>query len=261
MSETVTRSSAPPRSGKAELPEGPRPWPTQGAAMLECHGVVRELGAQVKTRVLDQIDLTVHEREFVSLTGLSGSGKSTLLYLLGVLDRPSAGRIVLDGVDVSALDDDARARIRSEKLGFVFQFHFLLPEFSVLENVMIPMLRRGARDESSARGQARKVLAQMGLSELEARKPSQLSGGQQQRVSVARAVANDPRIILADEPTGNLDSKNGEQVMNVFESLVRDQGITVLMVTHERTFAARASRQLVMRDGRIVEDLDQRADA
>jgi ABC-type lipoprotein export system ATPase subunit len=124
---------------------------------------------------------------------------------------------------------------------------------------MIPMLRRAARDESSARAQARKVLGQMGLAELEERKPSQLSGGQQQRVSVARAVANDPRIILADEPTGNLDSKNGEQVMSVFESLVREQGITVLMVTHERTFASRASRQLVMRDGRIVEDLDQRA--
>jgi lipoprotein-releasing system ATP-binding protein len=254
MSATIPSALPPP-------PAPAKPWPAQGAAMLECHGVVRELGAQVKTRVLDAIDLTVYEREFVSLTGLSGSGKSTLLYLLGVLDRPSAGRIVLDGVDVSALDDDARARIRSEKLGFVFQFHFLLPEFSVLENVMIPMLRRGSRDESSARGQARKVLAQMGLSELEARKPSQLSGGQQQRVSVARAVANDPRIILADEPTGNLDSKNGEQVMNVFESLVRDQGITVVMVTHERSFAARASRQLVMRDGRIVEDLDQRAEA
>ena len=235
-----------------------KPWPEQGAPVLDCQGVVRELGAQVKTRVLDNIDLTVREREFVSLTGLSGSGKSTLLYLLGVLDRPSAGTIRLDGVDVSVLDDDERARLRSEKLGFVFQFHFLLPEFSVLENVMIPMLRRGSRSESSARAQARDVLAQMGLGELEQRRPSQLSGGQQQRVSVARAVANDPRIILADEPTGNLDSRNGEQVMSVFESLVREQGITVLMVTHERSFAARASRQLVMRDGRIVEDIDQR---
>ena len=235
-----------------------KPWPEQGSPVLACEGVVRELGAQVKTRVLDNIDLTVREREFVSLTGLSGSGKSTLLYLLGVLDRPSAGTIRLDGVDVSLLDDDERARLRSEKLGFVFQFHFLLPEFSVLENVMIPMLRRGTRSESSARAQALKVLAQMGLGELEQRRPSQLSGGQQQRVSVARAVANDPRIILADEPTGNLDSRNGEQVMSVFESLVREQGITVLMVTHERSFAARASRQLVMRDGRIVEDIDQR---
>jgi lipoprotein-releasing system ATP-binding protein len=240
-------------------PPGPRrPWQPIGAPVLECHNLMRELGTSVKTRVLDQVDLVVHEREFVSLTGMSGSGKSTLLYLLGVLDRPSSGRVLLDGVDVSALDDDARARIRSEKLGFVFQFHFLLPEFSVLENVMIPMLRRGARDEQSIRAKARSVLDQMGLAELEARRPSQLSGGQQQRVSVARAVANDPRIILADEPTGNLDTRNGEQVMHVFESLVRDQGITVLMVTHERSFAARASRQLVMRDGRIVADLDQR---
>jgi len=251
---SLAPSAAPPRPPSMEH----KPWPEQGAPVLDCQGVVRELGAQVKTRVLDSIDLTVREREFVSLTGLSGSGKSTLLYLLGVLDRPSAGTIRLDGVDVSVLDDDERARLRSEKLGFVFQFHFLLPEFSVLENVMIPMLRRGSRSESSARAQARAVLAQMGLGELEQRRPSQLSGGQQQRVSVARAVANDPRIILADEPTGNLDSRNGEQVMSVFESLVREQGITVLMVTHERSFAARASRQLVMRDGRIVEDIDQR---
>jgi len=270
MSEQATpatrtsQPSLPPGASSSRAPQavsvaGPRkPWQPLGAPVLECHNLMRELGTSVKTRVLDQVDLVVHEREFVSLTGMSGSGKSTLLYLLGVLDRPSAGRVLLDGVDVSALDDDDRARIRSEKLGFVFQFHFLLPEFSVLENVMIPMLRRGARDEQSIRTKARSVLEQMGLGELEQRKPSQLSGGQQQRVSVARAVANDPRIILADEPTGNLDTRNGEQVMHVFESLVREQGITVLMVTHERSFAARASRQLVMRDGRIVEDLDQR---
>ncbi|HEX6239737.1 MAG TPA: ABC transporter ATP-binding protein [Polyangiales bacterium] len=251
--------SAPHEHASAPPPAAHAPWPERGSTVLACQGVVRELGAQVKTRVLDSIDLSVREREFVSLTGLSGSGKSTLLYLLGVLDRPSAGQILLDGIDVSVLDDDERARIRSEKLGFVFQFHFLLPEFSVLENVMIPMLRRGSRSEASARQKAREVLGQMGLSELWARKPSQLSGGQQQRVSVARAVANDPRIILADEPTGNLDSRNGEQVMHVFESLVREQGITVLMVTHERSFAARASRQLVMHDGKIVQDIDQRA--
>jgi lipoprotein-releasing system ATP-binding protein len=252
----MTQASSP--APLSHAPHERRPWPPVGAPVLECQAVVRELGTAVKTRVLDNIDLVVREREFVSLTGLSGSGKSTLLYLLGVLDRPTGGRIALDGVDLSRLDDDARAQLRSEKLGFVFQFHFLLPEFNVLENVMIPMLRRGSRSEASAQTRAREVLGQMGLSELEKRRPSQLSGGQQQRVSVARAVANDPRIILADEPTGNLDTKNGEMVMNVFESLVRDQGITVLMVTHERSFAARASRQLVMRDGRIVEDLDQR---
>lgn len=232
-------------------------WPQPGAPILECQGLVRELGAAVKTRVLDQVELVVREREFVSLTGFSGSGKSTLLYLLGLLDRPTAGKVLLAGQDVSRADDDQRAQLRCEKLGFVFQFHFLLPEFSVLENVMIPMLRRCHRSTGTARERAREVLQQMGLLELEKRRPGQLSGGQQQRVSIARAVANDPSIILADEPTGNLDSKNGEAVMQVFESLVRTQNVTVVMVTHERAFAARASRQLVMRDGRIVDDLDQ----
>jgi lipoprotein-releasing system ATP-binding protein len=226
--------------------------------VLEARGLVRDLGSEVKTRVLHGIDVTVHEREFVSLTGLSGSGKSTLLYLLGALDKPTEGQVLIDGIDVATLDDDSRAALRSHKLGFVFQFHFLLPEFTVLENVMIPMLRRGSRSRRAADEQARSVIAAMGLGDLLERRPHQLSGGQQQRVSIARAVANDPRIILADEPTGNLDTKNGAVVIEVFERLVREQGLTVIMVTHERSFAARASRQLVMSDGRILADLDQR---
>ncbi len=233
-------------------------WPEPGKVVLECHGLGRELGTTVKTRALVNVDLVVREREFVSVTGASGSGKSTLLYLLGALDRPTQGTVLIDGHDVGQEDDEGRATLRSEKLGFVFQFHFLLPEFTVLENVLLPMLRRGHRKPEDARVHARAVIGAMGLGDLERRRPSQLSGGQQQRVSIARAVANDPRIILADEPTGNLDSKNGEVVMNVFESLVREQGITVVMVTHEREFAARASRQLVMHDGEIVEDRDQR---
>jgi lipoprotein-releasing system ATP-binding protein len=136
----------------------------------------------------------------------------------------------------------------------VFQFHFLLPEFSVLENVMLPMLRRGVRSSSDAETHARQVLDSLGLGELTERRPSQLSGGQQQRVSIARAVANDPRIILADEPTGNLDSKNGVTVVEQFERLVRDRRITIVMVTHERRFAARASRQVELRDGRVIAD-------
>jgi lipoprotein-releasing system ATP-binding protein len=234
-------------------------WPEPGALVLECRAVMRELGSDVKTRILHDIDVEIHEREFVSLTGASGSGKSTLLYLFGALDAPSSGQVLIDGVDVSALDDDGRGALRSKKLGFVFQFHFLLPEFSVLENVEIPMLRRGRRTPSSARAHALDVLGRMGLAELRDRRPGQLSGGQQQRVSIARAVANDPRVVLADEPTGNLDTANAEVVMQVFESMVREQGITLVMVTHERAFAARASRQLVMKDGRIVEDLNQRA--
>jgi lipoprotein-releasing system ATP-binding protein len=234
------------------------PWPEQGSVVLEAHELVRDLGTEVKTRVLHGVDLTVRERELVSLTGLSGSGKSTLLYLLGALDRPTEGEVRIDGTDISKLDDDERAALRSRKLGFVFQFHFLLPEFTVLENVMIPMLRRAERSRSAIEDKARQVLDAMGLGELLARRIYQLSGGQQQRVSIARAVANDPRIILADEPTGNLDSKNGAVVIEVFERLVHEDGLTVVMVTHERSFASRASRQLVMSDGRIVEDIDQR---
>src|SRR6185437_12480504 len=183
-------------------------------------GVVRDLGTAVKTRVLHDVNLAIREGELVSLTGFSGSGKSTLLYLLGALDRPSAGRVLIDGEDVTELDDEERADLRGRKLGFVFQFHFLLPEFSVLENVMIPMLRSGRRSRDDAEERARKTLGSIGLGDLCERRPHQLSGGQQQRVSIARAVANDPRIILADEPTGNLDSKNGIVVMEIFEELV-----------------------------------------
>lgn len=234
------------------------PYPEPGAVVLETRGLIRDLGTTVKNRVLSGIDLTIREREFVALTGASGSGKSTLLYLLGALDKPTAGEVLIDGVDISVLGDDDRAGLRSLKLGFVFQFHFLLPEFTVLENVMIPMLRRGTAKASRVEEDARRVLETMGLGPLLDRRPTQLSGGQQQRVSIARAVAGAPRIVLADEPTGNLDSKNGRIVMDVFEDLVRTQGLTVVMVTHERSFAERASRRIDMQDGRIIEDRDQR---
>ncbi|MFT3775221.1 MAG: ABC transporter ATP-binding protein [Minicystis sp.] len=236
-----------------------RPWPEPGRVVLEARSLVRELGTAMKTRVLTDIDLTIREGEFVSLTGFSGSGKSTLLYLLGALDKPTSGEVLLDGEDIGDLEDDERAEVRSNKLGFVFQFHFLLPEFTVLENVMIPMLRRGLRSRDDAEEKAVRVLERMGLGPLLQRRPNQLSGGQQQRVSIARAVANDPRIILADEPTGNLDSKNGVVVMEVFEQLVREEGLTIVMVTHERSFAQRTSRQVVLRDGQIVADMDQRS--
>jgi lipoprotein-releasing system ATP-binding protein len=233
-------------------------WSAPGSIVIETRGLGREFGTEVKTRVLDDIGLAIREGEFVALTGLSGSGKSTLLYLLGALDRPSYGHVFIDGTEISSLDDEARAELRGQKLGFVFQFHFLLPEFTVLENVTIPMLRRGERSRSSATAHAESILATIGLGELGHRRPHQLSGGQQQRVAIARAIANDPRIILADEPTGNLDSRNGIIVMEIFEKLVREQGLTIVMVTHERTFAARASRQITLHDGAVVEDVDQR---
>jgi lipoprotein-releasing system ATP-binding protein len=225
--------------------------------VLSCSALVRDFGDAQRVRVLHGIDLTVRERELVSLTGASGSGKSTLLYLLGALDRPTAGTVQLDGVDIAQLTDDDRAQLRLCKLGFVFQFHFLLPEFTVLENVTLPMLRRGQRTPAEATERAFSVLRGMGLSGLTERYPHQLSGGQQQRVSIARALSNDPRVILADEPTGNLDSRHAEVVMSSLEELVEREQVTVVMVTHERVFAARASRQIVLQDGRVVQDIDQ----
>jgi lipoprotein-releasing system ATP-binding protein len=226
--------------------------------IVETRGVYRTLGGDgtAKMVILHDISLSLPRGQFVALTGASGSGKSTLLYLLGALDRPSEGEIWLDGVEISGLSDDDRAAFRNERLGFVFQFHFLLPEFSVLENVSLPMLRRGVpRDEAQDR--AYEVLGVLGLSDLWKRRPGQLSGGQQQRVSIARAVANDPAIILADEPTGNLDSKNGALVFDVFGELARSQGRTIIMVTHDASFAERTDRQIKLLDGRIVEDVHQ----
>jgi lipoprotein-releasing system ATP-binding protein len=229
-------------------------------AILEAQGIERTLGAvDNATRILQGIDLSAERGQFVSLCGASGSGKSTLLYLLGILDKPTAGEVRLDGQPTSRLDDDARAELRNRKLGFVFQFHFLLPEFSALENVILPILRRGTMSRSDAEEHGYEVLRMLHLEELYYRKPGQLSGGQQQRVSIARAVANDPALILADEPTGNLDSKNAEGVFEVFQELVLEHGRTVIMVTHDTGFARRATRQIRLLDGRIVEDTRQRA--
>ena len=240
MTQSIAPSSSTPQVA-ANLAE-------PGKVVLETRKLVREFGSEVKTRVLFGVDLLIREREFVALTGFSGSGKSTLLYMLGALDRPTTGQVLIDGVEIGLWTTMGAPRLRGEKLGFVFQFHFLLPEFSVLENVMMPMLRRGKRSRADAAKHAEEVLAMIGLGDLLARRPHQLSGGQQQRVAIARAVANDPRIILADEPTGNLDSHNGVIVMDVFEICVRQSGITIVMVTHERTFAARASRQIALRE-------------
>ena len=233
--------------------------PPPDALIVETRGVYRVLGGDgaMKQVILHDISLQIPRGQFVALTGASGSGKSTLLYLLGALDRPSEGEIWLDGVELSGLDDDERAAFRNERLGFVFQFHFLLPEFSVLENVTLPMLRRGV-DRAAAEERGYDVLELLGLADLWKRRPGQLSGGQQQRVSIARAVANDPSIILADEPTGNLDSKNGALVFDVFRDLAHRERRTIIMVTHDHAFADRADRQIKLSDGRVIEDVTQR---
>jgi lipoprotein-releasing system ATP-binding protein len=219
---------------------------------LEARGLTRELGAEVKTRVLGPIDLAIAPGELVSITGPSGSGKSTLLYLLGLLDRPTAGEVLIDGVAATPLDDLARGALRGTRLGFVFQFHFLLPEFTAAENVALPMLRHGAA-RADALARAEEVLASLGLGGLGGRRPTQLSGGQQQRVSIARAIAHRPKILFADEPTGNLDSAAGLAVMTIFDKLVADDHLTIVLVTHEPSYAARADREVRLLDGRIVE--------
>ena len=201
-------------------------------------------------RILKDISLDIFRGEFVSVVGASGSGKSSLLYILGLIDSPTEGKVFFEGEEVRFTEERRLSRIRNRKLGFVFQFHYLLPEFSTLENVMVPMLKAGTGGKS-ARERASELLKRVGLTGKENRKPYQLSGGEQQRVAIARALANDPLLILADEPTGNLDSRNTEVVMDIFMELHRE-GRTIVMVTHEDYLAKRAQRILHMKDGRLM---------
>jgi len=209
---------------------------------------------EVEVRALDGVSLRVDEGEFVAVMGPSGSGKSTFMNIIGCLDRPTSGRYFLDGRDVSELDRDARAEIRNEKIGFVFQSFNLLARTSALENVELPLVYSSNGHSTKDRiERARRCLAIVGLAGREEHMPSQLSGGQQQRVAIARALINDPKIILADEPTGNLDTKTSEEVLSVFQDL-NDQGKTVVLITHEQDIAQFAKRVVVFRDGKVVED-------
>jgi len=202
------------------------------------------------------VSLEIQHGEFVALMGASGSGKSTLMNILGCLDRPSAGRYTLDDADVSVLDRDQLADIRNHKLGFVFQSFNLLPRTSARENVELPLLYGTHRlTNAQLREKADAVLASVGLAGREDHHPSQLSGGQQQRVAIARALVNDPEVVLADEPTGNLDSRTSVEIMGIFQQL-NERGITIIMVTHEADIAAYARRNVVMRDGLILKDFN-----
>jgi len=209
------------------------------------------------------VSLEINRGEFVALMGASGSGKSTLMNILGCLDRPTSGRYVLDDADVSVLGRDQLADIRNHKLGFVFQSFNLLPRTSARENVELPLLYGAHRlTGAQLREKADAVLASVGLAGREDHHPSQLSGGQQQRVAIARALVNDPEVVLADEPTGNLDSRTSIEIMGIFQQL-NERGITIIMVTHEPDIAAYAQRNVVMRDGLILKDFNvaQRLDA
>jgi lipoprotein-releasing system ATP-binding protein len=202
--------------------------------------------------VLDGVDLTVRRGEMVAIVGASGAGKSTLLHILGALDRPDRGYIVLDGEPLHGMSEDTLARLRNRKVGFVFQFHHLLREFSALENVAMP-LRIAGWTPKRARSRAEELLARVGLGGRMAHRPSELSGGEQQRTAVARALAIDPAVLLADEPSGNLDHYNAEQLHEQFTQLVRDLEIAMIVVTHNRSLAARADRALLLEDGRLRE--------
>lgn len=211
----------------------------------------RTLPGEVPVMLVQDITLEIERGEFVAIMGPSGSGKSSLLYLLGLLDTPTTGRILLDGRDTSGYGEDELAATRLRQLGFVFQFHFLLAEFSVLDNVLLPMRRLGALGEEAARQHAQDLLRQLGLEEQARKHPHQLSGGQRQRVAIARALANDPPLILADEPTGNLDTHASATVRQILHDLTQEMGKTVVAVTHDLTFASVADRKIAIVDGRI----------
>jgi len=208
------------------------------------------LGDQV-IPVLRGINLVVEEGEFVAIMGPSGAGKSTLMHILGCLDIPTRGRYVLDGEDVSLMDDNRLARVRNQKLGFVFQAFYLIPWATALENVMVPFLYSGEAPKD-ARKRAAEAMERMGLGDRLQHRPSELSGGQQQRVAIARALVSNPALILADEPTGNLDSASSREVMGIFQEMNRE-GRTIVLITHDQEVAAYASRRVLLRDGRIIE--------
>ena len=216
--------------------------------MIELQNVSKTVtsGGQPLT-ILYPLDLSVPSGQLLSIVGPSGSGKSTLLGLIAGLDAPSTGQIVIDGADITALDEDRLARLRSTTIGFVFQFFHLIPSLSALENILVPLEIAGA---SEAMEKARTLLDEVGLTERGHHYPSQLSGGEQQRVAIARALANDPPILLADEPTGNLDSKNGHHVVELLHNVNRVRGTTVVMVTHDAELADQSDVVLSMRDGR-----------
>jgi putative ABC transport system ATP-binding protein len=224
--------------------------------MLKMTGLSKAYRTEVvETYALREFDLSVAQGEFVAVTGPSGSGKTTFLTIAGLLEAPTAGRYELDGVDVSALGDDERSRIRNQKIGFIFQGFNLIADLNVFDNVDVPLRYRGMKADERRR-RVRGALERVGLAAREKHYPAELSGGQQQRVAIARALAGEPRLLLADEPTGNLDSQMARGVMDLLEELNRD-GATIVMVTHDPQLAARAQRNVHVIDGHVVDTSDE----
>jgi putative ABC transport system ATP-binding protein len=222
--------------------------------MMQLSGICREYVVGAETvHALDHVDLTIEAGEYVSIMGPSGSGKSTLLNVLGLLDRPTSGSYHLQGEDVSHLDDDALAAHRQRQIGFIFQFFHLIPRLTALENVELPLVLTGAAPRER-RERAASILESVGLKARLDHRPDQLSGGERQRVAIGRAIVMQPGFLLADEPTGNLDSRSGDEIMQILEQLNRD-GIALLIVTHDPAIGSRAKRHLTLRDGKIVGDV------
>ena len=220
--------------------------------VLRTEKLTRILPNEIPVTLVQDIDITIGQSEFVAIMGPSGSGKSSLLYLLGLLDSPTSGKLWLDEEETSQFSDNQLARIRLQRIGFVFQFHFLLAEFSSLENVMLPMRKLGQLSELQAKQKASQLLENLGMKDHQHKLPSQLSGGQRQRVAIARALANDPVLILADEPTGALDTKSSVNVRSILHDLSQNHQCAIIAVTHDAEFAKVADRQIHLVDGRLV---------
>jgi putative ABC transport system ATP-binding protein len=219
---------------------------------LEVRGLTKELPlGKEKVSILQGVDMTVYQGEMVAIVGPSGSGKTTLLGLIGGLDTPSAGSVVLAGQEISKLKEDKLADVRNRTIGFVFQFFNLVPTLTALENVMLP-IQFDDKSRFSPEKRAKELLTMVGLGHRLNHKPKELSGGEQQRVAIARALANQPAVLLGDEPTGNLDSERGEEILSLIQQLRRDLGLTVIMVTHDPKVASRTDRVLTMKDGRFI---------
>ncbi len=222
--------------------------------VISLRGIDKIYTQGVRAQVLFEVNLDIAAGEFVALVGASGSGKSTMLNMVGLLDTPSAGQVLIAGRDAATLDEDERSRLRREHLGFIFQSHYLLPDFNIMENVFLPCRLRGDPPSGESWTRVEGLIETVGLSEHRHKRPHQLSGGQQQRAAIVRALANQPRLVLADEPTGNLDSQTRDIVFKLMRDLSRRQGQAFLMVTHDASLATEVDRVVTIRDGRIVDE-------
>jgi len=220
--------------------------------ILEAKNIIKYFEDPIKVKVLNDVCFSINKGDFVSLTGKSGCGKSTLLYVLSTMDTDYEGSLLIDQVEMPKNDEGYLARIRNEKIGFVFQFHYLLNEFDVLNNVMLPGLKQNKYSKAEVEHRAYEKLKILGIENLALKKANQLSGGEKQRVAIARALINDPHIIMGDEPTGNLDKKNSDLVFDIFKELAHEYNQTLLIVTHDPSFAERTDRIIKMEDGKII---------